>query len=131
MSVKPDTPGDWRTVKIQGRKCDIGPKATVEDLFEKVRHLIGSKALSVPGGTVARHKYTASRYGVVRKAAVGTDENGDWKTPDTKDDLVEYDLSDVEHGDELRVFSDPDWSEPVYPQASGESGKSTPVEGGA
>lgn len=110
----PSTPNDWLTITLQGRTCDIGPDATVEDLFEKIRHMIGSKTLQVPGGTAARHGYTARYYGIVRKADVGTTDDGDWNTPDTKDDLVPYDLSTVEHGDELRVFTDSSWDEPIY-----------------
>lgn len=121
MSVAPDTPDDWITIKIQGRKCDIGPDATVEELFEKIRYMIGSKALTVPGGSAARHGYTAKRYGIVRKADVGTKEDGSWETPDSKEDLVPYDLEGVQEGDELRAFQDPNWSQPVYPEAGDET----------
>lgn len=121
MSVEPDTPEDWITIRIQGRKADIGPDANVEDLFEKIRYLIGSKRLRVPGGSAARHKYTAERYGIVRKSDVGTDEDGSWKTPESKDDLVPYDLEGVEEGDELRAYRGPSsWEEPIYPDVSEE-----------
>lgn len=118
MSVKPNTPADWITIKIQGRKCDIGPDATVEDVLEKVRYLINSKALRVPGGTAARHAYTAERHAVVRKSDVGTDEDGTWNPPESREDIVSYDLSAVEHGDELRVWRGEWLGEPVYEEVA-------------
>jgi len=117
MSVKPNTPDDWRTIKIQGRKCDIGPDATVENLFKIIRDLINSKSLQVRGGTASRHAYTAERYAIVRKSDVGTDESGDWNPPSDESQIVSYDLSDVQEGDELRAYYD-DWlNEPVYEEA--------------
>lgn len=117
MSTEPNTPEDWRTITIQGHKCDIGPDATVEDLFEKVRYLIGSKALRVPGGTASRHAYTAERYALVKKSVVGTDASGDWNPPDGPEEYVAYDLADVEDGDELRVYGVASAETPVYEEA--------------
>jgi len=117
MSVPPNTPADWITIKIQGRKCDIAPEATVEELFEKIRHMIGSKSLQVPGGTASRHSYNAKAYGLVKKSTVGTDKDGDWNLPDGKEDLVPYNLDGVEGGDELRAYRDPSWGRPIYPEA--------------
>jgi hypothetical protein len=119
MSVPPNTPSDWITVRIQGRKADFGPDATVDDVLKQVRTLIGSKALKVPGGTAARHAYTPDKYAVVRKANVGTNDSGDWNPPDGRDDWVPWDLSTVEDGDELRVFGIKQNERPAYPEYEG------------
>lgn len=108
-----------RTIRIQGRKADITDEATVADVLEQVRYLIGSKALKVPGGTAARHGYTPDKYAVVRKADVGTDDSDDWNPPDGPDDWVPWDLSTVEDGDELRVYGVSDERRPAYPEYDG------------
>lgn len=117
MAVEPDTPDDWRTVKIQGRKADLSPDATVENIFKIVRQLIVTKQLQPPGGTSAHSQYNAEYCAIIRKADVGTDEDGNWLKPEGPEDYVSYDLSEVEDGDELRAFNAAAEEHPVYPEA--------------
>lgn len=116
MSVEPDTPPDWLTITIQGRNADIGPESTAENVMQVVRDLINAKKLSVPASQ--RHRYTCTSHAVVRKQDVGIDEDGEWNPPESEDDIVSFDLHEVEEGDDLRVWGAPgDWH-PVYPEAT-------------
>jgi hypothetical protein len=113
MSVAPDTPDDWRTITVNGVKMDIAPNATAAEVIEHAR----TRQLE---NKHTKHKrawkpVNAQSHGLVREADVGTDEEG-WLSPESPADYAEFDLSDVEDGNVLKVHAaKADWT-PVYPE---------------
>lgn len=109
----PRSPAGYVTVEVMGRPVDLGPDATVDDAMYAYRYSVGAKQTRQPSAN--RHRYTPANYGLVREAHVGRDEDGDLIEPESDDDLVSWELDEVEHGDRLYLWSLPDDWDP-YPE---------------
>lgn len=100
--VPPASGPDYVTVSVQGQPVDLGPDATVDNALGVYRYAIGAKATNLP--STRRHGIVPSRYGVVREADVGRDEDGDLRLPESEADFVPWDLEGVRDGDRLYIY---------------------------